>query len=68
MIQQNSDTNSKISGNLRQYYRDEAALNNTGAIIDFLDDGSNRLHLNSKQRQEKKQAKMGQKMVPLKYL
>ena len=35
LIQYNS-TNSKTSGILRQYYKDEPALNNNGTIIDTL--------------------------------
>ena len=32
---QYSDSNSKTSGSLWQYYRDEAALDNNNNIIDF---------------------------------
>ena len=31
----------KTSGSLRQWYRDEPALDNNGNIIDFIDDNNN---------------------------
>ena len=45
-----SDTYSKTSGSLWQYYRDEPALDNNGNIIDFSDDNNNSASLNFKQK------------------
>ena len=66
-----SDTYSKTSGSLWQYYRVELARNNNGEIIDFLTD-NNSLSFKFKQKITR-QTENGDKkdvetMIPLKYL
>ena len=53
---------SKTSGNLWQYYRDEPALNDTGAIADF-SDADNNASFKFKQKQQVKQLLMVEKML-----
>ena len=68
---------STISGSLRQYYRDEPALNNNGEIIDFPNNNNNNNNNNSVSFKFKPQitgqtGNSGTKdveiMIPLKYL
>ena len=41
-LNENSHNYLNTSGGLRQYYRDEPALNNAGAIVNFTGDSHNR--------------------------
>ena len=45
-----SDAYSETSGSLWQYYRDEAALDNNGNIIDFPGDNNNSASFKFKQK------------------
>ena len=67
-----SDTYSKTSGSLWQYYRDEPALDNNGNIIDFSDDNNNSASFKFKQKitgqTGNDDTKAVEIMVPLKYL
>ena len=57
-----SDAYSKTSGSLRQYYRDDPALDNNNNIIDFPANNNNSILFKFKQ-----QIKDVEIMVPLKY-
>ena len=66
-----SDNCSQISGSLRQYYRDELVLNNTGCIVYFPDD-TVRVSFKFKQKITGQTGNDGaedvERMVPLKHL
>ena len=66
-----SDTYSKTYWSVLQYYRDEAALDNDGSIIDFPDDNNNSASLKFKQKITGQTGIGGTKdvevMVPLKH-
>ena len=67
-----SNNYSKTSGCLLQYYRDEPALYNAGAIIDFPADGNYSAQFKFKQKITSKTGNDGTKkfkiMVPLKHV
>ena len=67
-----SDTYSKTSGSLQQYYRDEPALGNNGNIIDFPTNSNNSNSFKFKQKIRGKTGGGATKdveiIVPLKYL
>ena len=67
-----SDAYLKTSESLWQYYRDEAALDNDGNIIDFAADSNNNASFKFKQKITGQTGNSGTKdveiMVPLKYL
>ena len=67
-----SDIYSKTSRSLRQYYRDEPALDDNDAITHFLADNNNSISLKIKEKLTRQTGINGTKdieiMVPLKYL
>ena len=67
-----SDTFTKTSVSLYQYYRDEPALSNNGNIINFLNDNSNSILLKFEQQitgqTRNNETTDAEIMVPLKYL
>ena len=67
-----SDADSKTSGNLWKYYRDEPALDNNGNIIDFPANNNNSASFKFKQEITWQTGNGGTKdveiIVPLKYL
>ena len=67
-----SDADSKTSGSLWKYYRDEPALDNNGNIIDFPANNNNSASFKFKQEITWQTGNGGTKdveiMVPLKYL
>ena len=58
-----SDTFTKTSGSLYQYYRDEPVLNNNVNIINFLDDDNNSISFKFKQQITGQTRKMRQHML-----
>ena len=58
-----SDAYSETSGSLWQYYRDEAALDNNGNIIDFPDDNNNSASFKFKQKITRQTGNSGTKDV-----
>ena len=69
---EDSDANSKTSGRLQQYYRDEPAQDNNNNIVDFPADNNNSASFQFKQQITAQTGNTDKKdveiMVPLKYL